>query len=608
MGDQIQSTGSVTIEEIYENLKNGDPLNKKIAYSHPDKTDGKSLRMSMGRVWFNELMPSDWPLVDEPITKDKADSFVRQFIKKYEPEETADIISRLQKEAFKISTLSPNSFSIETFILPDEWIKLKSEFKKKWENTPTEEINIKEFTNDADKISKALVKHMEKSGFKVQNILDSGSTGNAIQDWKTLLVSKGFILDIEGNIKGPIIEGQSDGYSPENFYNAAAQSRRNLYYKSTMTSKPGYLSRKVTMSNANILISTTRADCGTRKYLELSIDSKKSPLLLNRNYIYRNKIKKITDPSEIIGQKIKLRSPIYCRAKKGICSTCYGSHYKDLNTKNIGILAGGAINMVAINSMMKLKHKSAQIEIIDVDFKKLIKTSTEDIKTIEKLIDIKPKEIISKTNCTILLDKSDYDESSLIDIGEQLFIPGILNLYVGDLSDNKFISLPFNFQVHLNKPEDYVVDGKTIVLRYTAGEKILSQDYYTTQTEPSVIDRILGGALKYINNPEALLDAAHQQLPSLDLVHLELVVSNMFRDKDDATIPCRLKDYNNFQIIGIKKLPHINSWLTGLSFEDPSKAIKLALLNSRDNDMNPIEQILLEKFYDQKERNKRDEP
>jgi len=608
METQIQGTGSVTIDNVYERIKKGEPLDKKTAYSHPEKTGNKSIRMSLGRIWFNELLPDDWPIINEPVNHDMMNNLIKKFIKKYDSETTADLISNIQKEAFKVSTLSPSSFSIDTFIPPDEWIELKTKFQNKYKAIPKEEIKIKEFTKDADKISKALIKHMNKSGFKVQNILNSGTKGDAVQDWKSLLVSKGFVLDIEGNIRGPIIEGNADGYNSENYYDSAAQSRRTLYYKSTMTAKPGYLSRKVTMSNANVTIDTSKSDCRTRKYFEIVVNSNNSKLLLNRNHIVKGEIKKIKETSEIEGKKIKLRSPIYCRAKKGICPVCYGDHYKQLGTKNIGILAGGAINMVAINSMMKLKHKSSQIEIIDVNFKKLISLAREDLSTIETFIDIREKEIIAKINCTILLDKSDYDESTLIDTGEEIFIPGIFNLYVGELSKNKFISLPFNFQVHLNKPEDYVVDGKTIVLKYTPGEKILSQDYYTKQTEPSVIDRILGGALKYINSPETLIDAAHEQLPSLDLVHIELVVSNMFRLKDDATVPCRLSSYKDFQIVGIKKLPHINSWLTGLSFEDPNKAIKLALINSRDNDMNPIEKILLEKFYDQKERNQRDEP
>lgn len=608
MESQIQGTGSLTIEDVYSQIREGKSFSDKVSYSHPFKTDNKSVRLSLGRIWFNQLLPDDYPLVNEPVDKDKMDQIIKELIKKYDPEKIADSLSTLQENAFKIASMSPNSFVIDCFIPPDEWIEKKKEFEEKYKDVDPKNIDIQKFTKEADVLSKQLVKYLDARGFKLQNILNSKAKGDPISDWKALLVSKGFVLDIEGNMRGPILKGTSEGYSKEDYYNSAAQARRNYYYKSTMSAKPGYLARKVTMSNANVTLDNTKTDCGTRKYLELFVDDKKKKLLIGRNFLDGSELKRITSDSNISGKRIKLRSPLYCRAKKGICPTCYGSHYKELDSKNIGILAGGAINQVAVNSMMKMRHKSSQLDIVDIDFQTLLKNFKEDASFVNKLIDVRKKEIIAKQDCTILLDKSKYDESDIIDTGTEFYIPGILDLYVGEVSDNKFITFPFNFQVHLNKPEDYVVDGKTVVLRYTPGETIMSQDYYTKQTEPGIVDRLFGGSLKYIDSPETLLDAVYEQLPSVDLVHLELVVGNMFRTKDNITVPCRLKDYSDFEIIGVKKLPHINSWLTGLSFEDPNKAIKEALLQQRDNDMNPVEKVLLEKFYDQNERNKRDEP
>lgn len=608
MEPQIQGTGSLTIDDIYEKIKQGKSFSDKVSFSHPNKTDNKTVRMSLGRIWFNQLLPEDYPLVDEPVDKPKMDSIIQDLIKKYDPEKVSDALSVLQENAYKVASISPNSFKIDCFIPPDDWIEKKNEFEKKYKDVPPDKINIQQFIKEGDALTSQLVKYLDKQGYRLQNILNSKSKGDPISDWKALLVSKGFVLDIEGKMRGPVLTGTSEGYSKEDYYNTAAQARRNYFYKSTMTAKPGYLARKVTMSNANIVIDSSKPDCGTKKYLEIFIDDKKSKLLSGRYFLEGNKLKNVGSPSDVANKKIKLRSPLYCIAKKGICPICYGDHYKEVGTKNIGILAGGAINQVAVNSMMKMRHKASQLDIVDVDFQKLIKNFKQDVSIVNKLLDIRKKQIIAKQDCTILLDKSKYDDSDLIDTGEEFYIPGILDLYVGKVSNNKFITFPFNFQVHLNKPQDYNVDGKTVILRYTPGELIMNQNYYTKQTEPGIIDRLFGGSLKYIDAPETLLDAVYEQLPTVDLVHLELVVANMFRTKDNITVPCRLKDYSDFQIVGVKKLPHINSWLTGLSFEDPSKAIKEALLKQEDNDMNPIEKVLLEKFYDQQERNNRDEP
>ena len=605
--DQIQATGSVLLEDIYNLLKENKSVTDKISYTHPFKTDGKAIRMSIGRVWFQTLLPDDWPLVNEPINHSKMSDLIKELLNKYDSEQTADIVTKIQLEAFKLATLVPSSFSIDTFIPPSDWLELKEQFEKKYKDISPDDIDIQKFTKEANALTAKLVRHMEKSGFRIQNVLNSGAKGNPIDDWKALIVSKGFILDIEGNIRGPITNGTAEGYDTNQYYDAASQARRNYYYKAAMTAKPGYLARKVTMSNANIVVDTSKKDCRSRKYFEVFVDKTKAKLLKGRNHFVNGELIKINKAEDVEGKTIKLRSPLYCRAKKGICPTCYGDHYKNIDTKNIGILAGGAINMVAVNALMKMRHKSSQIDIIDVDFIKDLKSTSQDFSVIQKAIEVRPKEIIAKTNCSVILNKSEYDETTLIDTGEIFIIPGILNLYIGELSSNNYINFPFNFQVHLHKPEDYTVEGKMITLKYISGEKIVSQEYYTEQTEPSIIDRLLGGSLKYINSPEMLVESVHKQVPTMDLVHLELIVSNMFRTKEDITIPCRLKNYNDFEIVGIKRLPHINSWLTGLSFEDPNKAIKEALLNSKDNDMNPIEKVLLEKFYDQDERNKRDE-
>jgi len=48
---------------------------------------------------------------------------------KYGTKEASQIITNLQSEAFKLATLSPNTFNINVFIPPKEWVKRKKNFK-----------------------------------------------------------------------------------------------------------------------------------------------------------------------------------------------------------------------------------------------------------------------------------------------------------------------------------------------------------------------------------------------------------------------------------------------------------------------------------------------
>jgi hypothetical protein len=110
--------------------------------------------------------------------------------------------------------------------------------------------------------------------------------------------------------------------------------------------------------------------------------------------------------------------------------------------------------------------------------------------------------------------------------------------------------------------------------------------------------RLFEGGAKYITNPEILCMVIHNNLPGIDMIHIETVVSNMFRDANDLTIPARLTNYKNFTIVGQKKLPFIISWLSALSFENINKAIKIGLLDGKDATLDPIEKLVSEKYQE----------
>lgn len=91
------------------------------------------------------------------------------------------------------------------------------------------------------------------------------------------------------------------------------------------------------MANAHILIDDSIKDCGTKKYFKIVVDKKIARLIKNRYHIVGGKLKLITNPDELIGETISLRSPLYCKNTKGICPICYGDSWKLLQNKNIGV-------------------------------------------------------------------------------------------------------------------------------------------------------------------------------------------------------------------------------------------------------------------------------
>ena len=559
------------------------------SYSHPIKTKGKSINMSLGRQFFNSLLPDDFRLINETITKKQLSELIKEILKIYGTEKTSDVVADIQKYGFKLATLQPASFNIEGLVPPQEWVEKKNEFQN---NPPSDP---EEYTKKVKEITMELIDYIKNQGMSVQNILEGGVKGNPIADWSAIMVSKGFVVDIENNILGPIKHSINDGFDPIEYYQGASEARRGFYYRSTAVADPGYLARKIAMANALVQISKTIKDCKSKKYFELLITKENSHLVAGR-YYYDGGIKFIEDHKELIGKNIKLRSPLFCKAEDGICEICYGNLAKKMNTPNIGILASGAMNSVGVNAFMKMRHQASQINIVEIDFNKLFKDSNIDMILVNSLFKIEKDKITAKKPLKIILDNHDYDERTLIDNGEYYQLPGIFDIIYGEEPNIERINLPFSFKVKLYKPENTENDGSLIVMNYDSGEMIIQQKSYVKEIDPTVISKLFEGGAKYINDPIILTNTLNQQVPNVDFVHLETIIQNMFRDKSDNTKLGRLVGYENCIIMGQKKLPFINSWLNSMAFENINKAISNGLLNEKSIQFDPFEKMILEKF------------
>lgn len=578
-----------SLDDIYEKLK--DPeinLSTKFPYSHKTKTKNRSINLSLGRIWINTLLPDDFRFVNEVVDKSKMNEIIQELVEKYSPDVACDTISNIQQEAFKLSTIDPRSFRIDAFTPSEEWKAKKEEFVK-----VAKTLSNDEFLKASRKLADELMNELNEKGIPVQDYMNSGTKGS-VSDWQSLLVSRGFVIDVEDNVSR-IIPSENDGKSIEDYYKTGAQGRRNYFVRSNLTSQPGYLARRITMASANMKV--TAKDCKTRKTLDLFIEKNKAANFVGRYYKDGTDIKLITDPKQVANKTIKLRSPLYCIQKDGICEVCYGQLSNKLENKNVGILAGGAINNETINALMKMRHKASQVDFIDVDFTKLKNKFDLPPETLPMILKIDKTEITAKTDLIIRIDKKDYREESFTELGNKFVLPGILEVCIGEGQNMKFFDISLGFDVNLYKPENISVDRTITTLQYTEGEKILSKDTYIKEVNIGMIDRLFEGGLKYINSPKILLDLLSQELPKTDSIHLEVVISNMFRSKDDLTVPGRLVNYKNVKVYGMKKLPFISSWLSALIFEDINKAIKTGLVENKDAEFDPIEKIVMERHF-----------
>lgn len=354
-----------SIDEVYSELiKEGVNISDIYQYIHPKRTKNKYINMPLGRCWFNCLLPDEYTkLINSQIDKKSLYIIINELYDILPVEKTAEVMTNININAFKLSSIIPQTFSIDSIIVPEN---IKAE-KNKLLNSETKP---EDFNNILLEKSNELLNSKDIKDSGIYNIIKSGSKLSPT-DFGVLTLAKGTVVDIEQNMLGPITSALTDGYSPIEYYEDAASARRTLHIRAVGTAEPGTLAREVTYANCNTII--TKDDCKTKKYLELFVKPTMVDQLFGRFMVDDKSLNliEITESSNIINKTISLRSPLYCKEKNGICKTCYGKLCEKMDSKQIGVIAGTVINAAGVEGYaMKARHQSIQVQFKETDFTK----------------------------------------------------------------------------------------------------------------------------------------------------------------------------------------------------------------------------------------------
>ena len=214
---------------------------------------------------------------------------------------------------------------------------------------------------------------------------------------------------------------------------------------------------------------------------------------------------------------------------------------------------------------------------------------------VDDVFDIQKNKLVCKIPCEININEKDYDERSFIEQSDIISLPGILEFYVPSKDETIQFAVPY--KVNLHKTVKTTKNKRTITIEFDKNQVVLDKDYYDVTTDIGLLTRLLHGNIKYVNDPKTLITMIYDIIPSVDLVHIELIVSNMFRMKTDHQKRCRLTgNYKNSIIIGQKAQPFEDSWNSALAFQYIDKAITQGLVKGKAAERNPIENIISEDF------------
>jgi len=544
------------------------PIDQRVKFNDIETT--------AGRVVFNSNLPKYIPFVNEPIDKKKLNGILAGILEK-SIQDNATTIDKLMRIGFFYATVYPKTMSIDMMKLNPKLIKLKQKLAN--------EEDIARQMDIQNEMESEMLKYLEKNHSDIFYMVKSGGAKGSNQI-RQLMVAKGLTSDPMGNVIPAISTSISDGYSPEEYFKVSAAGRKGIIDRALNTANGGYAYRKFIFLMANVEADINIGDCDTPRTLDIKLTNELMKRMPGR-YVYNNSNKIIPINEKMIGNVIKLRSPIFCRSQK-ICRICYGDLLKQLKSKNVGILASMTCTSLS-ERIMKAFHLGGAVILNRVDIINEIMDNLNDdmLQKVKSLVHQKEDDLFNDSEfATIRIDKNIYN--STIPSNRIVEEHGFIKLVVGHFTlslDGFEINVEIEQPVKIYIPEEREDNDNIISCMYAKGDKLfriesIREDFSKLAQN---LDGLVAGKSPWSSIP-GIYKKFYKQLSvvgSWDSVHLETIISNVLRAKRNPQKPARLVEPFDPDFYSIKRLPGMMSWPLGVALENFSVGLQSGLCEDR---------------------------
>jgi len=344
---------SKSISDLTSMLDRGEiRIGTEVNYKYEHKPWVKTC---LGRVLLSNLFKTE---IDYVLDKKSIRKLVDGCKNRLTNAEILDVLYEVSKHSFKYATQYGFSVGIDDIRASGSRDEMMQEAEK-YEIDQLKKYDANEISREV--LRERVTRHWFKSiGHMQRTYLHDAGPDNPIvmmynsgarvsmQQISQITVAKGMFTDIHGNVDMTPIKGSlTSGLSGYDFFKSCSGSRKSLADKKSMTPKCGYLTRKLITLLRELYI--TESDCGTFNGIYVPIADVNSRSILEKRVI--NGV-----------EMAKVRSPVTCNAKSGICAKCYGNDLASSRgvRKNapIGAIAAQSLTEPATQMSMRTFHTS----------------------------------------------------------------------------------------------------------------------------------------------------------------------------------------------------------------------------------------------------------
>jgi DNA-directed RNA polymerase subunit beta' len=351
---------------------------------------------TIGRAILSEILPAGLPfeLINKPLKKKEISRLINAAFRRCGLRETVIFADRLMNAGFTIATRAGLSIAVDDMLVPKEKHGLieaaeteVKEIEQQYTSglvTSGERYNkvVDIWGRTGDQVGKAMMDQLsaqdvvDREGQRVKQesfnsiymMADSGARGSAAQI-RQLAGMRGLMAKPDGSIiETPITANFREGLNVLQYFISTHGARKGLADTALKTANSGYLTRRLVDVTQDLVV--TEDDCGTQNgaVMRALVEGGEVVEPLRERILGRVTAAEVLHPEsqevlldagtlldedevdtiEMLGiDEVKVRTPLTCDTRWGLCSYCYG---RDLGRGSL-VNVGEAVGVIAAQSI-----------------------------------------------------------------------------------------------------------------------------------------------------------------------------------------------------------------------------------------------------------------
>ena len=371
-----------------------------------------------GRLKIAEYLPKhkliSYGIINKTLTKKEIGKMIDVVYRHAGQKATVIFCDKIMGLGFSEACKAGISFGKDDMVIPDakytlveETQTLVSDFEQQYADgliTKGEKYNkvVDAWSKCTDKVADAMMDEAGRDRDLINSIFmmaHSGARGSKNQ-MKQLAGMRGLMAKPSGEIiETPITSNFKEGLSVLEYFNSTHGARKGLADTALKTANSGYLTRRLVDVAQDCIV--TEQDCGTDQGIVLKavVDGGEVVVSLGERMLGRMTAEDIQDPrtgdlmypansyvDEDVALEIdecglaaaRVRSPLTCETRYGVCCTCYGRDLARGTKVNmgeaVGVIAAQSIGEPGTQLTMRTFHIGGTASVSD---KSVIESSNE---------------------------------------------------------------------------------------------------------------------------------------------------------------------------------------------------------------------------------------